>query len=203
MATRGDIRDAFYNRLTSRMPGTYDVTDEGGSVIDTVTLDADNIGLYQIEGKEKLPQVVYDESYQRVRHNEVGSGPEYVEYDQNGDVVAEIYREYVEAQFTIDVRASTEVAKEPIYEELRTVFGELEHGPWSHKDMHSDIIDVSVPDTASVDAPEAEDVIRGDRVQVFITFYRDYRHEEDNIESVEHGVDADDDGTAEHTFTTT
>lgn len=185
MATRGEIKDAFYSRLVNSSVGSYDVVDGSGTVIDTVSVAEEDVELLQVEEEEVLPQVLWDDNYLRVEYNGVGAGPEWRTYETDGETVqAEVWREYVEAQFTVYVRASNEGVKEPIYAAVRESFGKLGKGPWHETDLHGDVIDVRVEDVSSLDVGDTEDVIRGDQVEVFVTFHRDYPFDTDNITSV-------------------
>lgn len=201
MATRGELRDGVYSEMEA-VAGTYDVTDSSGAVIDTVELSAENIGLRNPEQSEKLPQIVYHEDYRRLFYNGVGSGPDMIRYEDNGDVAEEVWREYMEAQFIMDVRASDETVKEPIYESMREQFGKYQFRPWSPTDIHSDVIDVEVLDSTTVDTGDTEDVIRGDQIEVRVKFFREYTFSTDTIQEINTQVDADDDGTTDVTFTT-
>lgn len=204
MATRADIRDAVYSEMASAA-GTYDVTDESGTAIETVTLDEANITLRNPELEEEVPQVVYHENYRPVTYNDVGRAPHGYERDNNGNATAALYHEFVEAQFIIDVRVGGDLAemrKEPIYETLRTSFGKYEHAHLRAEDLHEDAVDVSVMDSTTADTGDVESVIRGDQLEVRVTFKRVYRHEAPYIDSVDTSVDADSDGTAEDTYTT-
>lgn len=201
MATRGDIRDAFTSELKA-VSGTYNVTDASGTVVDTVTLDGGNIGLREPEGDETLPGIVYHENYTRLRFNDVGASPDMIVYNPDGTVKEEVWREYIEAQFVIDVRASSESEKEPLYEALRSRFGQYQFTPWDETSLHDDVNEVLVEDATSVDTGNTEDAIRGDRLEVRIRFYRNYAFSTDNITGVNTAVDADDDGTVDYTYTT-
>lgn len=202
MATRGDIRDAFTAEL-KKLSGTYDVTDAAGNVIDSVTLEQSDISLREPEGPETLPAVVYHDDYRRVTYNGVGAGPDMIEYNDDGTVDAEVWREYIEAQFIIDVRASNETVKEPLYEAMRSRFGQYQYSPWSLDALHADATEIEVLDSSTIDTGDEEDVIRGDQLEVRITFHRDYRFSTDNLTSVDTSVDVDDDGTIDYTYTTT
>lgn len=202
MATRADIRDAVTSEMKA-VSGTYDVKDANGSVVDTVTLDADNIGLRNPEETEPLPQIVYHEDYRRVVYNGVGAGPDYVDYNADGSVNQEVWREYIEAQFIIDVRATDEVYKEPLYEALRSRFGQYQFSQWDESSLHGDVLRIQVLDAQSVDSGDVEDVIRGDQLEVRITFHRDYTFSTENIAQINHQVDADNDGTVDYTYNTT
>lgn len=201
MATRGEIRDAFTSEMKI-VSGTYDVEDASGTVVRTVTLDSDDIGLRNPEQTEPLPQIVYHEDYRRVVYNGVGRGPDYVDYNTDGSVNQEIWREYIEAQFIIDVRSDNEASKEPIYESLRSRFAQYQFSPWDETSLHGDVIRVQVLDAQTVDSGDVEDVIRGDQIEVRITFHRDYTFSTDNITQVNTAVDADNDGTNDYTYDT-
>lgn len=202
MADRADIRDAFTSELQS-LAGSYDVKDANGNIIDTVTLDSGDIGLREPEQTESLPAIVYHENYTRVFYNQVGRGPDVKTYDSNGNVTEIAWREYIDAQFIVDVRASNEVAKEPIYEALRRQFAEWQFGAWDVRNLHADIIDIDVLDASSLDVGDTEDVIRVDQLDVQITFFREYTYTTDTIQTVEHLIDANFDGTTDLTYTTT
>lgn len=203
MADRETIRDAFYDHLQTEAAGTYDVTASDGSVLHTVTLDAEHVSLYNPEDEETHPQIVYDDSYRQVTYNGVGAGPNSKTYNQDGSVADERWHEYREAQFTIDVRGADELDVEPIYEAVHRAFQKFRYGPWNLSDLHSDISSIEVRSTLTSDVPEADQIIRGDQVEVVLVFKREFILTEDNIDTVDHGVDADNDGTSDDSYTTT
>lgn len=205
MATRADIRDAFTEELTA-VAGTYDVEDADGTVVGSVTLAADNIGLRNPESTEQFPHIVYHEDYRENVYNGVGTAPNTIEYDDSGVVQRAIWREYIEGQFIIDVRASNESVKEPLYEALRRQFGRYQFRPWNETDIHPDVVNVDVLDAQSVDDGEAEDIVRGDQLEVRIEFQREYVLDSADtgiIETVEHNMDVDYDEILDETYTTT
>lgn len=203
MATRGDIRDAFTAELKA-IAGTHDVTDENGNVVDTVTLDADDgISLRNPEPAESYPRVVYHDNYRPQEYNGVGTGPDDILYNDDGSVDAAIYREYVIGQFIVDVRASREDHKEPIYEALHTQFARYEQTPWNVSDLHEDVVDVGVQDRNTSDGDDAEQTIRGDQLEIQIEFHRNYEFSTDNIDQINFDVDADSDGSADSNYTIT
>lgn len=203
MATRGDIRDAFYNELAS-LSGTYTI-DTGTSTYD-ITLDESDIRLIQPSKPETLPQIVYSEDYTSVTYNGVGTAAHIREYDDNDDLSYIAWKEYVEAQFTITVRASDDLEKEPIYERVRRQFNQYQFGYWSTSDFANDVIDIDVVDARSVDTGEAESVIRGDQVDVLVTYFRRYKADPTLIETIKHNVDVGDgsfdDGSIDDVYTT-
>lgn len=192
MVSRGELRDAVYSEMTA-VAGTYDVTDADGNVVDTVTLDADAIGLRHPEEQEPDTSIVYHETYRPLVFNGVGAGPDYTYYNADGTVDREAWREYMEAQFIVDVRASSESAKEPIYESLRTQFGKYQFDPWPETDIHQHVFEVSVEDSTTVDTGDAESVIRGDQLEIYVSFYREYELDAALINKVSISVDADTD----------
>lgn len=189
MATRAELRDAFYTKLLE-CTQSYTVTDPDGSTV-TIDLTDSDISLREPETDESLPGVVYHENYTRRYYNDVGSGPDQKRRDSNGDVIEEVWREYVEAQFIIDVRASNEVRKEPIYENIRSTFSKYDFDPWDKTDLHPHVVDIDVLDSTTTDSGDAEDVIRGDQLEVRITFYREYTLDEENIDTINTTVDGD------------
>lgn len=202
MATRGDIRDAFTSELKA-VAGTYDVKDDAGNVVDTVTLDASDIGLRDPEDEESYPRVVHHENYRPQEYNGVGTGPDDVRYNNDGSVDAVIYKEYVVGQFIVDVRANNEQYKEPIYEALHTQFAKYEQSPWDESDVHPECRDIEVRDRNNSDGSNAEQTIRGDQLEVRIEFHRNYEFATDNLDQINFDVDADSDGTADDSYTIT
>jgi len=202
MATRGDIRDLFYDELKS-VAGTYDVEDANGKVVDTVELTADNIGLRHPETAEELPQVVYHEDYRTVTHNGVGRSEHMRIYDNNGKLVDKVWKEHVEGQFIIDVRASNETVKEPIYEALRRRLGRYQFGAWDEKSVHSDVNDISVENASTADIGDTEDVTRGDQLEARVVFSRRYTKSATLIDEIDTNVDTDGDDTDDYSYTTT
>lgn len=206
MASRRDVRDAFYNELIGAATGTFTVTYGDGST-DTVTLDAGDVALIGPEDEEQYPRVIYDENYRPITYNGAGAGPDNVVRDSNGDVTKAQWREYEEAMFAINVRAKNEIEKEPIYESIKQAFGKYQMHPWPASDLHSDVVKVTVFDSDSSDVIDVERAIRGDLVEVRIEFYRNYElvsgTDVDVIDQINHEIDADlDDGTSGLSYTT-
>lgn len=201
MATRRDIRDAFYGELVSAATQTHTVTYGDGST-DTITVASNNISLTYPE-TESLPQIVYHEDYRKLIFNGVGTAPHNVIRDVDGVVLEERWREYVEAQFIVQVRASNEIEKEPIYEAVRTQFAKYQFDPWNKTDIHDHVIDIDVIDAFSTDTGNVEDRIRGDTLEIRISFYREYVFDTTNIENINTNIDADFDETTDLTYITT
>lgn len=196
MVSRGELKDSLYEYLVSNATGTYDVTDATGNVVDTVTVADDDVELISPGEEETLPTVMYDVTYRPVSYNGAGRGPESRTYDNNGNLVSEVWKTYEEADVSVFVRADGEATKEPIFRAVYDAFDRLGRGPWYVSDIHDDVIDVSVGNTDSADSGDVDEVIRGDQLQIFITFYRTYELDTDKIQTI--GLDIDGEG-----FTTT
>lgn len=188
MATRASVRDSFVDELRSAAATTHTVTYGDGSTT-TVTLSDDDVRLQDPEGLEVLPGVVYTENYSRLDINGAGSGPDNKTFNADGSVDEEVWREYVEAQFVVEVRAGSDVEKEPIYEAVRQQFQRYNFAPWPESDFHSDAFHIEVRDASSTDVGAAEDRIRGDQIEVYVQFHRDYTLSTDNIEQFNHTIE--------------
>lgn len=220
MATRRNIRDAFFSQLQTAAVGTHTV-DYGAEGTDTVTVESDDIGLpgaFDLE--DPLPKIVYRETYRNIPYNGAGSGPHFVERDSSGDVLKEIWREYIEAQFIVEVRTDDELQKEVIYETIRGSFGKYQFRDLANpaNDLHKDVFHVEVLDAQDADSPATETPIRGETLEIRLSFHRDFYiatagtvgadggelGTEDPIAQINREVDADlDDATTGLTSTTT
>lgn len=194
MASRADIRDAFISELESAAATTHSIDDEGGNTVN-ITVSANDIGLLHSPLQEQTPSVVYDDTYALVEYNGVGAGPDYVQYDSNGIVSKTQWREYIEAQFIIQIRAEDELRKEPIYEAIRKAFAKYRFAPWNKTDLHADVDRVEVLDSITADTGDVEAPIRGDQLEVRIGFHRNYELESgvdvENMDQINLEVDAD------------
>jgi hypothetical protein len=202
MATRGQIKDSFYDELVSAATGTFDVTDANGNVEDTITVEADDVSIINPETPENVPGVVFDDAYTPLTYNGVGRSENIVQYTQSGDEDTYIYHEYRRGQFDVSIQAPYESAKEPIYEAVHTVFHQYQFGPWNSRDFQSECIDIRVDETTRTDSGDAEDIIRGDTMTVLVDYYRQYEFSTQNIDEVVSQIDADNDGTVDSTYST-
>lgn len=165
MATRRQIRDAFYTELVDSVSGS---------------IAADDVTLQDAEDIETLPQVIYNDNYRRVTYNGVGTGPHVVNRDSTGAVTDQRWRKYIEAQFLVELRDSDEISKEAIYENLYSHFGAYTMPGFgiindTHpKHLHADVIDVELGGANSNDALGEEDPIRADSFEVRVEFFREY-----------------------------
>lgn len=190
MATRRDIRDAFYDELETGAIKSHTVS-YGDGTTDQLSVGSDDISLQFPEDTEAYPHIIYNDNYRLLEYNGVGAGPDWVERDSSGRVVEERWREYIEGQFLVQVRAQNDIEKEPIYESIRTQFAQYKFGPWDPTDVHNHIIDINVRDSQSADVGDVEDRIRGDTIEVRVKFFREYTFSTDNIDQINLEVDAD------------
>jgi hypothetical protein len=191
MASRRQIKDAFYDALVNAAATTHTVTYEDQTTED-VTVPESRVTRLNPDFTEELPAVAYDSTYITDTYNGVGAAPDNIEYDDNGVIQREEYREYVTGQFNVYVAAYSEVVKEPIYEAIRREFGQYDTSATRTSDFHTDVHKITVTDTSSADAPSEEVAIRGDQLSISVSFYRNYDTIDDVLESVENTTDIDD-----------
>lgn len=186
MATRRQIREAFYSELETAV---------------SAHLGADDVMMEQNEQEEVLPRVVHDDNYRKVPMNQGSAAPTRVARDGNGDATEEFFTTMHEAVFSVLVVSDDEQVKEDIYEDLRTYFEKFEHPAWDASSIQSDVAWVRVVDSNSEDDVDHEPIGRGDRLEIGLTFQRDLGKTDTAIQSVQHNVDADNDGNTDATFT--
>lgn len=190
MASRREIKDAFYDELASAVVGDHTVTYEDGTT-ETITLDSSDVFVVNPDFTEQLPAVAYDREFIPRTVNQIGNAPDDYIFDSNGNLDTEQYREYRTAVFTIFVGAASEVVKEPLYEAVHTAFGKYDTAFTNTGQFHADVDDITVEDTSASDSTDNEVVIRTDTVTVNIDFYRNYDKTGDTVESVESDVNVD------------
>jgi hypothetical protein len=188
MASRRDIREAFYGELENAV---------------AAHLSADDVMQEQSEERERLPRVVHDDSYRKVPMNQGSAAPTRVERDQNGDATEEFYTTMHQAVFSVLVVSDDSQIKEDIYEDIRTYFEKFEHPAWDASDIQPDVAWVRVLDSNSEDDVDHEPIARGDRLEIRLTFQRDMGKEGTAIDEVNGGIDTDDDGVEDVSSTTT
>lgn len=186
MATRRQIREAFYADLETAVSGH---------------LGADDVMQEQNEDEEVLPRVVHNDDYRKVPMNQGSAAPTRVARDGNDDATEEFFTTMHEAVFEVLVVSESEQTKEDIYEDVRTYFEKYEHPAWDASDIQTDVAWVRVLDSASEDDGDHEPIARGDRLEIRLTFQRDLGKTDTAIQSVDTNVDADNDGTTDATFT--
>lgn len=176
MATRRNIKEAFYTELVTAVTGL---------------VDANDVTLTQFDRSTTLPRVVYTDLYRHLPINGASGSPHKVNRDMNDVVTSEEFHEYEEAVFTITVKDSDENSLEPIYEAIHSYFGKYQFQPWDESEIHEDVFRVRIRDVRTTDDASSENTTRGDTLEVHIAFIRSYERVEENIESVQHDVEGE------------
>lgn len=186
MATRRQIREAFYSALETAANGL---------------VNASAIGQEYPNEDEELPSIVHTDNYRDVPMNtNTGIVDTIVGTDGTEE---EIYSQVMEAQFSVLVISDDEQEKEDIYEAVRTYFEEFEYPVKDATSLHSHVNTIRVRDANSEDSEERDPPARGDRLAVNVQFERFYSNGVTPLTEVQHNVDADSDGTDDITYTTT
>lgn len=188
MATRKDIRQAFYNHLEIASSGL---------------VPADNISEEEPDSDENLPAIVHGDDYRKIPLNMGSGGPTHIVYDQYGDATEEVYHSVREASFGVVPLDTDESRREDIYEAVCSYFEKYEEPAWDASDIHSDVKWVRVLDANSTDQTNSTPLVRGDRLIIRLTFVRDHRKAVDAVDQMNLSVDVEDDGTVEETYTFT
>jgi len=174
MAKRRQIRDAVYDELVSAATGSYTVTFDDGSTVTQDVTESD-VNLFNPEGYEDIPGVLY--APQSTRHREfngVGTAPDYIKYDDLGNVEYSQWTEHIESFYLLYVRAQTPAHREPIYESVYRQFEKYEHGNWPANDVHDDVEKVWVEESNPANSPDEEDAIWGDQIALYVRWKRKF-----------------------------
>lgn len=173
MADRIEIREVVFNMIVDAVPSSVTVSRE------------------YPQNRSELPRVVYEDNHRPLAINRASAQPDKVVYDGNGYVEYEEYREYTEGIFTITIRASNDDDAETYYESVHREFGKY-HSPqlFDPRDQHPDINHIEVQEVNTSVQNETNVLGRGDTVQVFIRYHRDYRRDEgEYIEEINQNID--------------
>lgn len=157
MATRRDVREAFYGELETSVSSLVPSSD--------VSQEHPN-------SKEDLPSVVHNDNYRKVPMNQ-GTAPTDVVTDDQGNDVSYQYTSLVQARFDVTIVSDDESEKEDIYEAIRTHFEPytLYRDP---SELQADVYRVEVTDAASNDLTDRDPTARGDTLTINCTFERHY-----------------------------
>lgn len=175
MATRRDVREAFYAALETAVDGL---------------VPASNVSQEHPNSEEDLPAVVHNDNYRKVPMNR-GASPTDIETDSDGNVTALVFTTMMQAQFNVTVLSDDESEKEDIYEAVRTHFE-----PYTHfKDtsqLQADVHRVEVEDVSSDDLTERDPTARADTLTINLGFERFYAQSVDHIDSIDQSIDVED-----------
>lgn len=187
MATRKQVREAFYTELETAASGT--------------NVEADDIGQEYPNEPEELPAIAHTDRYRLVPMN-TNTGP--VDTQQGADgTEALIYSEVMEAQFMVVVVSDDEAEKESVYEAVRSHFGDFTTPVRDAEELHADIDRVEVLDADPADSESRDPPMRGDRLDITLLFERFYTRDTTPATEVQHNVDVNLDGTTDESRTTT
>lgn len=187
MVSRTQVKNILYDEMLDALGFTFD--SGSGQYVDGI-VPFENVGTQFPNREEDIPAVVYRDAYRPLVINGASASPHEIERDVNGDVVAEIHREYREAQFTFSVRAGDDGKSEEVYEALHSHFHKFNFRSVADvKDLHEHFFHIRVTQTSYADDGDANVPMRGDTVQVNIHFYREYKLEGDNIVYIEQNVE--------------
>ena len=186
MVSRTEVKDIIYDEMLSALGITFDAQD---NPVDGL-VPFENVGAQFPKQRENLPAVVWRDAYRPLVINGASASPHEVIRDEFGNVVAEVHREYQEAQFTFSVRAGDDETAEEVYEALHTHFQKFTFRDVADvKGLHEHFFHIRVTETTYADDSEANVPMLGDTVQVNVHFFREYGVTDDNIENVEHDVE--------------
>lgn len=195
MATRRELREAFYADLESAVPASGN----SGHV------PPDQIGQEMPEADEDLPTIVHNDMYRPFPMNQASDAPTRVERDNSGNATADVFGEMYEAVFDVLLIFLDEDAKEDCYEAVRGYFEKFEASPsaWHPSQIQADVEWVRVDAAESEDDESSEPKRFGDRLRIRLFFQREFVKSGTDVQQVDQDVDADNDGTTDATFTTT
>lgn len=169
MATRKQIREAFYSHLETAVSGY---------------VEPSNIGEEEPETEEEHPSLVHNDDYRKIEMNQASGAPSDVLYDSNGNATTEIYKSVHEGSFGVVIEDHDEQRKESIYEALRSYFEKYEFQGWDASTVQSDIEGIRVLDANSEDDTDSSPTVRGDRIIIRIQFVREHQKDVDATTSV-------------------
>lgn len=174
MATKNQIRQAFYTALTGAVSGL---------------VPSDNVKLLNQDDGENVPAVVYSVSDSPFAFNEVGAGPHEV-VKQNDVVQYTEVHEYREAQFFVYIRSDTRTEADSIEDAIHDEFGKYRSRHIAKtEDFHTDAKRIEVNEINDSGDPNAEPSFDGTVMNVFIIFKRVYTKNVVPIEEVNHDVE--------------
>lgn len=190
LATREEVRTAFYAELESAADGVVDPSSITGQYPET---------------DEQLPAIVHNDGYRNVPMNN-NTGPKDVVYDDNGDADIVKYSILMQAQFNVLIMATSEIERESIYHAIRTHFEPYTLPIKDESDIQDDVHRVEVLDSNSQDDEERKPSVHGDSLSINLGYERIVSRDVDSIDSITIETDTDTtdtgDGTTDSTRTT-
>lgn len=174
MASRRDIRQAFYDALETAASGF---------------VPADNIKQIRPETTEDLPAIVHRDDYTKIPINDGSSAPTELVRDDAGNVTQEVFETLHEASFGVTFIDSDEGRREDTYEAVRKYFERYQHAAWDSSSLHADVQWVEVLNSTSEDDTDVTPTNRGDRLIIRLGFTREHEHDVTATSTVNRTVD--------------
>lgn len=190
MATRKEVREAFYNELETAAAGH---------------VQPSNIGQEEPNSKEDLPGIMHNDNYRSVPLNR-GQAPTRVDTDTSGVIQSITFSDMMEARFTVYIFSDDETEKEFAYEAVRSHFEDYTHPIKATSSIQTDVHHVDVGDANSQDLTDADPPTRGDALTITLGYERlrtlSRGPDFSSIDDIDHLIDADNDGTTDETYNT-
>lgn len=182
MATRREIRETFYDELDT------------ATTVATITQQSPN-------SVEELPAITHTHQTREDVMNR-GTAPTSVTTDEEGDQTY-TYSELLETQFTVTMLSDDVQEQEDVYEDVHSHFKRYDNQLKSPSSLHEDVYRVNVADVQPNDMVERQPRVRGDALTVSVFYQQFYEQDVNPTTGVALNVDADNDGVADETYTTT
>jgi len=205
MATRKDIRVAFYDELEVATielgygEGEYSITEYGTGEVDDdarphITQESPNTA-------ETFPTIAH--TY-RTRTDPMNRGvaPTDAEVDEVGER-SYTYAETREIQFTVTVVSDSDMEKEDVYEALKGHFTAYQKNIKDNSELHDDVYRVDVADSNPNNMTDRTPRGYDDSLTISLFCERYYEESVNPTTDVFVGVDSENDGTIDETYTTT
>ena len=191
MVAVSTVKNILYGLMLSGVGIEFTQQDNDLTIItDDGLVPAYNISREYPDTAEDLPALVYRSATRALPINNASASPDEIIRDAYGDVVAEVYRDSREMQFTVTTRASDAQTADELYEAVYREFEQYAHRDVADvKDLHEDFFHLRVEDADDASDENGNLTMRGESFNVILHFHRTYEVTGDNITSVSHGVE--------------
>jgi len=191
MVAVSTVKDILYGLMLSAVGIEFTQQDGELTIItDDGLVPAYNISREYPDTAEDLPALVYRSATRALPINNASASPDEIIRDADGDVVAEVYRDSREMQFTVTTRASNTQTADELYEAVYREFEQYAHRDVADvKDLHEDFFHLRVEDADDASDEGGNLTMRGESFNVILHFHRTYEVTGENITSVSQGVE--------------
>jgi len=176
MATRRQVREAFYAELETAVDGLVDPT---------------NVTQEGPDGEEDLPAVTHGYQTRDAPLNRETAPIR--SSTQNGETTY-TYVKNIQILFSVTVQSDDAQLEEDIYEAVRTYFEKYDTPVADVTTIQSDVHDIDVTDATTDNDTERGPPLRADRIDIELTYQRFYEDTGDNLTEVDARFDQDNDG---------